>query len=237
MAFPTIHGVRHNHQTTNTAGHVVFLPDGSNVVGYLVLVFVTVDGTLTITWPSGWTELDEGNDGSAASRTACRYRVIDGTEGFDGTDDNIAVFVLTPQEWASSVVIFSDWHGATPPELAAATGTSGNADPPNLDPSGWGTEDTAWIAYFGADNSVSVTGYPTDYAGNQHGDNTIGTDGVTHGFATRQLTGGSDNPGTFANGSAPWRAYTVAVRPAAAARPLIDGSLASARLVGRGLVN
>jgi len=70
MAFPTIHGVRHNHQTTNTAGHVVFLPDGSNVVGYLVLVFVTVDGTLTITWPSGWTELDEGNDGSAASRTS-----------------------------------------------------------------------------------------------------------------------------------------------------------------------
>jgi hypothetical protein len=213
VAFPTIHGVSHTHVTANATSTAAALPDGSNVVGRLVIVCATKDGTGAFTWPSGWTQIAASNDGSSASRTEVRYRIIDGTEGFDGTGDTITL-THASEETACSAITYSSWHGTTPPEAATATGTTGNANPPSLNPAGWGTEDTSWIAYCGLDASVTVTGWPTSYSDNQHGDNTGGTGGCSHGFATRGLNAASDDPGTFTNGSESWMAVTIAVRPA-----------------------
>jgi hypothetical protein len=213
MAFPTV-TPRHSHVTANATSITILLPDGSNTSGKLVIVFVTCDGTTAMTFPAGWTAITNaaGNDGGSASRTEARYRIIDGTEGFDGVDDSISVSGGS-EEWAATAYLISGHAASTSaPECQAATGSTGNADTPSLTPS-WGALDSLWIVYAGLDASVSVTAFPTNYSDNQHQDNTVGTGGCTHATATRNLNATSDNPPAFANGSESWRALTVAVRP------------------------
>jgi hypothetical protein len=216
-SFPTIFAVRHTHVTGNATSTNILVPDGSNVSGYLVIAFASKDGTGVFTWPSGWTQIVAASDDSNLfCRTEVRYRIIDGTEGWDGTDDVIAV-THASEETACSVITYSSWHGTTPPE-GATVGDAGfsntNPNPPSLDPSAWATEDTSWIAYFGSDATRTVSGFPTGYDNNQHADNTGGISGITHGFATRNLNAASENPGTFTLDSNDfWVAVTVAVRP------------------------
>src|SRR3990172_9573385 len=228
MAFPTVLGVRHSHVSSNASSITVLLTDSSNVSGYLVIIFVTKDGTGAMSWPAGWTELDEGPDGSDLSRSACRYRILDGTEGFDGVDDSITVSNGSEQ-WAASVITLSAWHGSTAPELAVATKTSGtDADPPLLNPGAWGTEQTLWIVYAGVDGPNGIDGWPTNYTGNQHGDETTsGSSACGHGFATRTNATAPEKPGSFTHPNAPSRSYTVAVRPSALSTQLLAATLLS----------
>ncbi len=214
---PTVIGVRHTDVVANATSITVLLPNGSNVSGRLVVVFVTKDGTGAMTWPAGWTELDEGNDGGAASRSACRYRVIDGTEGFDGTDDSISVTGAS-EEWHSTAVTVSNWHGTTAPEIATpATGDGTDPDPPSLNPANWDVEETLWLLYFGQDASGALLMASPMAVENYGSGNTVGVDGVTWGFGIGRGKVAAFNSGVWdMTDLDSWRAYTVGIRPVAA---------------------
>lgn len=218
MTFPAVIAVSETLVTANAASVVAAIPDGSNVSGRLVVLAVACDGVTAMTWPGSpaWTVLDAGNDGSAASRLEVRYRFVDGSEGWSGTGQTITVSGGTEQ-WCAHGVLISGQHASQAPEVAAATGASGNFDPPSLTAS-WGAEDNLWLVFAGADGGPAVTGWPASYADNQQeGDTGGAAAGVTGAMATRNLNGATDNPGAFANDTDPWRALTVVVRPAAVA--------------------
>jgi len=222
VSFPTRIGFRYTHDTLGfSSTFAAFLPNGSSATGTLLLAHVTCGpvGAPGFTWPSGWTEIGTGDE-----ENAVRYHVVDGTEGFDGTDDSITLDAGAPDtpEWASSIVSYApgNWHGTSPPEAASASGSSTTPDPPSLDPAGWGTEDTGWLVFLGVDSGNEATsdgpdGYTTD-----HSDNTGGSSGVLHAAAYLDSASASQDPTTFTIGSIQgWRAYTVAVRPATAYDP------------------
>jgi len=216
MTFPTVVGNRETVVNANATSVGALLVNGSNVAGRLVILIVTHDGNGADTWPGSpaWTMLDDGLDGSSASRLDVRYRVVDGSEGWTGTDDAITVSDGS-EHWVSYAWLISGQH-ASAPEAAAATGTTGNVDPAALTPS-WGSDDVLWIVAAVIDAGGAITGFPANYTDNQQSEDTGGAAaGIGAGTCSRNLTGASDNPGAFTNESASWRALTIAVRPAAA---------------------
>jgi hypothetical protein len=207
----TVAAVNATATAGNTTTHNCNLPSGI-AAGHRVIACVTQDGgTNPMTWPSGWTQINAGVGPGTAVRVEARYRECDGTEG--------ATITITgdSESWCSRTWRITG-HSAAAPEAAAATGTSGTADPPNLAPS-WGSKETLWIVYFGIDNisTAPVTTFPTDFNDNQHEATSGGSGGwCAHGSATRVFTAASLNPDAFANDSEDWRALTIAVEPAAA---------------------
>lgn len=118
------------------------------------------------------------------------------------------------------------WHGTTAPEVAAATRAAGDAaDPPSLDPSNWGVEDTLWICAF-AHTETSTTGSPPTLTASpaNFSDDLIvarAADAVGHitaGVGFRQNAAVYEDPGVYTGtnltrGSGV--ATVIAVRPAA----------------------
>lgn len=83
-----------NTETGSTTSHTVLLPNNSNVTGKRLLLFANIenDGNQNpITWPSGWTQGGQLNGGTSSQRAGWAYRVVDGTEGYDGSDDSVTV--------------------------------------------------------------------------------------------------------------------------------------------------
>ncbi|MCI0553514.1 MAG: BNR repeat-containing protein, partial [Anaerolineae bacterium] len=118
----------------------------------------------------------------------------------------------------------------------AATGTSTTPNPPNLDPSAWGTEDTLWLAIVGWDDGTTgMDSIPTAYA-TPNGQTRVNfaSDGCGVSMGTRELNATSEDPGTFLLDvvSEAWIAQTVAIRPAAAPLTIQLAGIASGQAFG-----
>jgi hypothetical protein len=136
--------------------------------------------------------------------------------------------VVTGSEPGTATMTFNDtcvasirlWQltGASDIEFAGTGGGSAQVlDPPSLDPSWAGTEDTLWVSLAATNNgTIHVTSFPTGYSNtgelfpNNSGRPTIG-------YGTREAAVASDDPSAFGTDAATiWTACTIAVRPAAA---------------------
>jgi hypothetical protein len=213
MSFPTVAGRNNSADGADATSHTVALP-ASIASGDLLIVHFVVDGSPTITWPANWVSIaDRGHGDGSASKSACAYKIADGTEGA-----SISVTTSASEKAASRSWRITGWHGTTVPEAATSAGNDAAPDPPNLSPS-WGAEDTLWLALHGHENtSTSVTAYPTNYV-DTFGQGTSGASAATNviqAVAERSLNAASENPGAFTlNGSRVWANFTVAIRPGA----------------------
>jgi hypothetical protein len=101
----------------------------------------------------------------------------------------------------------------------AAEGSGLTPDPPSLDPTNWGAEDTLWIAYHSQNvaSANSLTSAPENYTGAVGAASGSGGGEVRADAAHRNLNSASDDPGVFTtshtSGSEPWIAETLAIRP------------------------
>jgi hypothetical protein len=212
MTFPTVAGRNNSADSSDATSHTVALPSGTINSGDLLIVHFVVDGTPTITWPTNWVSIaDRAHGDGAASKSACAYKIADGTEGASITVTTSASEKASSRSWH-----ITGWHGTTVPEAANAAGNDAAPNPPNLSPS-WGAEDTLWLALHGHESTLtSVTAYPTNYV-NTFGQGTSGGSGATNvmqAVAERQLNAASEDPGTFTlDGSRVWTDITVAIRP------------------------
>ncbi len=205
MAFPTVAATNGGYDGTGTS-HTVNLPSGI-VAGDLLIVFFDSYTNLTVTFPSGWTKLFDGNSGTYGQTLVCYYRVADGTEG-----STIAVTTSASEPTAHTSYRITGYSGA-PTCGTLATGTNTNPDPPSCSP-GWGAQDILWIAVCGA--AAYVTAAPSGF-GSFINEPTYSQYLGNIGSAQENYHGSYLNPGTFTiNGSASWCANTVAIRPAAA---------------------
>lgn len=212
MAFPVIAATNTSSHTSNTTSHTINLPSGI-VSGNLLIVFFTCgppnNGDVTITWPAGWNILSETFlAGSLGHKQSTYYRRADGSEGSTITITTSALRVSAHGSYR-----ITGHHATRNPEAGvAATGSSTSANPPSLNPSAWGTEDTLWAAFGSAESGAAqFSGFPSGYTLNQL---SVSGNNVQLGAAAKQSRVESEDPGTFTNPNAPWIAQTFAVPPA-----------------------
>lgn len=188
----------------------------------LIAIVIIYDGNSTnaefSSWGGGFTEFTD-QAGTATMGIGCAYKFSDGTE--TGT------FTVTSADTSNNDSCFillsiPNAHPSTPPEAGTmATGTSPNSG--SLDPAGWGSEDTLWIAV-GGSGEDSLTGSftgigtaPTNY-GNQanSGISADAIGGIEGSVAFRQLIAASEDPGTWSMDASNARGCSllIAVRPA-----------------------
>jgi hypothetical protein len=204
--FPAVETVNGGNNAVDNTTHTVNLPAGITL-GDMVVVLFAADSIPSITFPSDWTQLFDVVS-TTASRTACYYRIADGTEG-----STIIVTTNTTEMTAHTSYRISGAFG----EIEAATiayTSSNKPNPPNLAPS-WGNHNTLWIAATGAaPGNRNVNVYPAGYA-NGRQDKAHDADGAFVASAEDDIAAASEDPASFRlNNSASGLAITIGIAPA-----------------------
>jgi hypothetical protein len=212
---PTVSSINTQTFGTNTTSHNVTMPSTVDT-GDLLIVLFSNDGNATVTTPAGWTAV---TNGTQVSGTNIRGSVF--AKDAAGTEDGTNVdFVTSASEQAAAQVYripAAKWEGnIASVEAANAAGSSTSTpDPPNLDPAGWGTENTLWISYVAGGTYASTTTYPSNYTNGTHTVAGSGTTGASASSSRRDYTASSENPGSYTMSSTTDGVpFTIAVRPA-----------------------
>lgn len=205
MAFPQVAAEISSDEPTNTTTHTVDMPSGS---GGTLLTLLGFDARPIVSGqiPDNWA----GNINTAASGDQCALRAYTLPGGAGGASQTI-----TTDAGQCSGHHTMRLDGAAAFEVAVFQGTTGSSfDPPSLDPS-WATEDVLWIPVtVNDDGTVTITGFPTNYVGTGQVNAGDAADGVTLGWARRELAAASEDPGAFTgSGTVPFCTALVAVRP------------------------
>lgn len=215
----TIAGTATSGQSTNVTSHVATLP-ASIAAGELIIVIMAKDGVGTATIPASWVEIADGIDGAL-------YQYYVAYLFAAGGETSVTITTTVAEHSNILALRITGAHASTPPEISAVVqGASTAPDPGNLDPAGWGSEDTRWIALCVLDGGNPVTGYPANYP-----DNNLNVDAIISaayiGLAARALTASAENPGAFAiTTSDNWSAFTIAVRPGTGPQTVSPGAIA-----------
>lgn len=172
-------------------------------------------------WGGGFTEfLDVGGTTSNMSIGAA-YKVSNGSE--TGTFTVTQAATVTGHA-AMFLLSIPGAHQTTPPEGGTVThGTTTSANIASLNPAGWGTQDTLWIAIGGVGETATTGSFsgigtaPTNYGSTATtGISADVVGGLAASVAFRQLTAASDDPATWVTDGSNARnsAVLLAVRPA-----------------------
>ena len=199
MTFPV---VKSTATFTDAAGtsHAVTLPAGI-VAGDLLVVFINVRST-SITLPTGWTQVYNAAY-NGLDCAACFTHHATGAEG-----PTVTITTGSSKSVAIAYCI-SGWSGTpTVSTVAGATSTAPNSASLT---SGFGAVDTLWLSVAHLEGVVTITSIPTNYTGGLS-KQTSTTNGASIGTAQRNLNAASEDPGAYVTPSAPWNAYTVAIR-------------------------
>lgn len=202
-SFPVVQATNSGNTGSNAASYAAPLP-ASIQAGDLLLLLVSVNNTITLTTPSGWTQLF--NTANGALRHACYYKTASGSEG-----STVTVTGSGSAGWATNSYRITGHQGA-PEAGTSATGTSNSPNPPSLTPS-WGSAKTLWLAAVGniVGGGTTATA-PTNY-GNQV--TAAASFSARCSSSRRELEASSEDPGTYAlSASQAWVTNTVAIRPA-----------------------
>lgn len=174
-----------------------------------ILLIATSGATPSI---SGWTQIATSLHGDSTVRLTVLGKILEAGEST----------VVTVSCDSSSYIAHSGWRflnhngslTSTTVDVAFASGASTTPNPPSLDPSGWGSEATAWIAAAAWRNSSTTpSAIPSGYRGSWRGLSSGTTAGVGAVSGLKTATASSDDPGTFTlSASRDWVAATIAVR-------------------------
>lgn len=216
--FPTISDLLVQTFSTAATSHNVTMPATVDSGDLLLMLFtndIAAAGTTTTT-PSGWTLVP-----ATAGNSNNQVRVLIYAKVATGSEDGTNVDVVTSVSEEAAVQTYrikaGEWSGtlAGVEATAASNASTANPDPASLNPSGWGTENTLWIAYAGGSSFNSVTTYPTNFTGGVHTQSNTGTGGASVSSAWQESASASIDPGTFTmNAANDSSAFTIAIRPA-----------------------
>lgn len=213
--FPVVESVTASSFPLHSRNHPVAMPDAVNAGDLLIAIF-TSHGTGGAATPQGWTNFN--STAHVRVRTGIYAKRADGSEGGTTVD-----FVTVVTELAvAHVYRITGWRdsGVITDDLAVGTATGEGLAPdaPALDPATWDIEKTLWLAAHGAENLGVTSGYPASYTHGRY-DTSGGLVGRTStASARRESAVASEDPSAFKNdASQPWIAFTIAVRPRAAA--------------------
>jgi hypothetical protein len=189
-----------------STSYVVSLP-GSTVAGDLLVVAICHRGNSAVSWPAGWTPLDQTSNSTTMS-LSIGYRIANGSEG-------ATIIVTGPSSKAAQLCFKARGRSGNPEKGTGATGTSANPDSPSVTPS-WGVAQTLFIALWARADQAAIpaTALPASYTLAD----AIGTSAALScgiGAAYRLLSGSTDDPSAWTvSTSGAWVAQTIAVKPA-----------------------
>jgi hypothetical protein len=216
--FPTISDLLVQTFSTAATSHNVTMPATVDSGDLLLMLFtndIAASGTTTTT-PSGWTLVP-----ATAGNSNNQVRVLIYAKVASGSEDGSSVDVVTSASEAAAAQTYrikaGEWSGtlAGVEAAAASNASTSTPNPASLNPSGWGTENTLWIAYAGGSSFNSVTTYPTNFTGGVHTQSNTGTGGASVSSAWQESASASMDPGTFTmNAANDSSAFTIAIRPA-----------------------
>lgn len=183
----------------------VTLPSGIER-GHLLLACARSTLVGAHTWPAGWTKIYDAADDPGDDQTSIAYRYADGTESAPSVSG-------ANSRWISIAYRITGAEG--PPQFTDINETSANTNCPALTPT-TGYQDYLWIVITTRDGESQPTAGPASYV--NFGAVNTGTAGslgsnCTGGFASRQLTGISEDPGTFTASNANNDTFTVSIAP------------------------
>ena len=216
--YPTTSNLLTQNFSTAATSHNVTMPSSVDS-GDLLLVLFTNDSTATVTTPSGWTAVTNGSQtGNGQVRGSVFAKSAGGTE--DGT--NVDFVTSASEEGAAQVyrIKKGEWSGTISEVEAANSGdpaaTSSTPNPPNLNPTGWGTENTLWLSYVAGSSYTAVTTFPANHHGGVHNLSNTGTAGASASSTWIESAAANEDPGTYAmSTTSDWVAFTIAIRPKA----------------------
>lgn len=208
MGFPQVAATNTSSETANATTHTVNLPAGI-AAGDLLLVVFGVDGAPAVTFPGGWTKVGLG--AGTSTNLFFGHKIADGGEGA-----SISVTTDASERSAHQSYRINHWHGVTVPVFGAleANGTDTAADPPSVNPSTWGTENTLWIITVVSDADTTFSADPANYTNPLENDSGSTTAGVKVRTLRRELAAASEDPDAFTNTNREWHARTIGIRPA-----------------------
>lgn len=224
MAFPTVAGFGGSNSganVTSTTPDIVTLA-GSPAVGDLLVIVITKDGAGLFTWPAGWVQMPtfprscESNTPNVNAVLDCKYL------NYDGVDDLTPTLTHANEGTAWQVYRITNWFGTEDTgsvDALAIDALGTNPNPPDLDPAGWGTEDTLWIAVCGNDGDIACTAGPTTPGTwtNFQNNRWAQANGCGVASARSNNASGSVDPDAFTMANEQHGAGTIAIRPAASA--------------------
>lgn len=182
--------------------YVITIPSGV-VIGDLLLVVLSTDGSAIVSIDSGTNWTIEGN--------ATQDTDVTGTVVWKIADGSDALTMDVTGDERGSAISFRI-SGAVDVDVSSADAVSPNADPPDHTPSG-GVKNYLWIVYTAINDEVVVSAAPTDYTDLITEAPTTGGGNASAAVARRELNASSENPGTFTNVQREWVAFTIAVSP------------------------
>jgi hypothetical protein len=210
MTFPAVAATSVSSEASDTTTHTVTIPAVSG--GNLILINAGINGNPTVTKPSGFDFIF--NYPFSNGTQAIFAKVAAGTEA--GTVD---FSTDASEESSHTVYVIGSWYGSLA-GVEVSNGDQSNSDAPNPDAitATWGSADNLFIATNGLRRGRAVTGWPGSYTGSNISEATdAATSGSGAAMATRNLASATDDPGAFGlDGSTPWGAATLVVRPASA---------------------
>ncbi len=217
MASPTIRGWAAPTNSADMApAFAVTLP--TRAVGDLLIAFIgcdTIGTAITRTQTAQWPQVSE--EVGTQGRLAIFARIAT-----NDANDNLSVAGPNNNDGSCNIVaITAGTHGVTDPlthilAVAAATGTTGSADPPSIN--GGSAKDFLAFAIAVVDlttTTASISGLPANHTTNGIMQKSASsTSSVALGVGPRALTATqSTDPGTFTNSSGAWIAKTILVPP------------------------
>ena len=213
--FPVVESLTASAFPVHANSHAVAMPAQVNA-GDLLLCIFTNHAYATVATPAGWTAIGTTLN-STVVRTSRFAKRADGTEG--GTTVDFQTTVIEPA--VAHVYRITGWFddGVLGDAIAdaASTGTGLSPDPPALDPATWDTENTLWIAAYGAENLGVTSGYPTGYTNGRYDASGGLIARASMASARRENAVASEDPAPFRNDAdQAWVGVTIAVRPRAA---------------------
>jgi len=211
-AFASVEAVNGEVGTSLGAANAIPAPAGV-VSGDLLVAWGTSDNpsTTNITASTGWTQINTQVQGSNVIKHTIFARIADG-----GANDALALSGAA-QDYCATIARIAN-HGvtnvATDIKVAtAATGSTGNADPPSLDAGS--VKDWLWLASAAVDFTTgnTISADPTNYTNVDNRTSASSTSSCGHRIARRALNGQTENPGAFTNTSRPWIGAIIAIPP------------------------
>lgn len=206
MAFPAVDDQTSNINGSAVTTHTIDFPAGAGSGDLLIIGIVCTAAHDGLTFAEGFTELADANEHGIA------YKELDGTEGASTTVDSVTA---RASRCFALQISGHEAPGTQAPEITAlATSTSTAPDSDSITPTGGAKDYLILSVHFRAGNATLVS-YPTNYTHHQQDETGASVD---LGTCSRQINASSEDPGAWEISSSQlWRAYTIAVHPAAAA--------------------
>ena len=203
--YPVVESYNTSYENGLVANHTVSLPSGVASGDLLLLLFAGGYYDQEITWPSGWTELDQQKSSSESMMSGAAYKVADGSEG-------ATVICQTSGTALSAHQVFrlSNYSGV--PEMSTYHFSYTGPNPPSLTNSWGSTYGTLWIAWMGGEDNCP-SAYPSNYSDTLYvEDPPTSYAGVAS--ARRELMAETEDPGAFTpeGGLEYVYAWTIAVQ-------------------------